>query len=115
VDEKLASKWVRGTIRTAMLKRDLSYADLLGRLKAIGVEENERNLRNKVARGTFSAVFFVQCLEAIGPTTLKLDMLEFMGGPARKPDHLEGFDRSISPAKLAEMDRLLAEIRRRLR
>jgi hypothetical protein len=96
-----------------MLKRGLSYADLLRRLKAMGIEDNERNLRNKVARGTFSAVFFVRCLEAIGPTTLKLDMLEFMGGPARKPDQLE--DRTISPVKLAEMDRLLAEIGRRLR
>jgi len=113
MDERLARKWVRETIRTAMRQRGLRYADLLGRLSAIGIQDNERNLRNKVARGAFSAVFFVQCLEVMGPTTLKLDMLEFMGGPARKTDPLS--DRTISPAKLAEMDRLLAEIGRRLR
>ena len=30
------------------------------------------NLRNKVARGGFSAVFFVQCLKAIGVESLRL-------------------------------------------
>ena len=39
---------------------------LAERLTAIGVEADVRNLRNKVARGGFSAVFFVQCLKAIG-------------------------------------------------
>jgi hypothetical protein len=29
-------------------------------------------LRNKVARGGFSAVFFVQCLKAIGCQTVRL-------------------------------------------
>jgi Domain of unknown function (DUF6471) len=30
------------------------------------------NLRNKVARGGFSAVFFVQCLRAMGCQTVRL-------------------------------------------
>jgi hypothetical protein len=38
--------------------------DLSERLAAIGVKETERNLSNKIARGTSSAVFFFQCIEA---------------------------------------------------
>jgi hypothetical protein len=33
--------------------------------KRYGVEDNEHNLRNKVARGSFSATFFLQCLAAM--------------------------------------------------
>ena len=32
------------------------------RLAAIGVKESERNLSNKIGRGTFSAVFLFQCM-----------------------------------------------------
>jgi hypothetical protein len=40
---------------------------------AIGVKDNERNISNKIARGSFTAVFFVQCLEAIGCHTIHLE------------------------------------------
>jgi hypothetical protein len=45
---------------------------LAERLATVGVRDNAVNLRNKVARGTFSAVFLVQCLRAIGVRTLRL-------------------------------------------
>ena len=41
-------------------------------LRRIGVKEEEHNLRNKVARGKFTAAFFLQCLTAIGVQTLRL-------------------------------------------
>jgi len=50
----------------------LSYADLAERLGEVGVTDSERNISNKIARGSFTAVFFVQCLEAIGCQTLHL-------------------------------------------
>ena len=39
-------------------------------MAAIGVKDNERNISNKIARGSFTAVFFVQCMEAIGCDTM---------------------------------------------
>ncbi|MDO8322661.1 MAG: DUF6471 domain-containing protein [Phenylobacterium sp.] len=114
MSDQLATQWVRGTIRAEMNRRNLSYADLAQRLSEIGVEENERNLRNKVARGTFGAVFFVQCLEAIGLTSLKLDMLEFIGSPARKPDHAEEFYKPLTEAEYREMQDTLARVRAHL-
>jgi hypothetical protein len=59
-----------------MVKRGISYADLVERLALLGVEENERNLRNKVVRGTFSAVFFAQCLTVIGARHLEVDIAD---------------------------------------
>jgi hypothetical protein len=41
-------------------------------LKRIGVQKEEHNLRNKVARGKFTAAFFLQCLSAIGVRSLTI-------------------------------------------
>ena len=40
----------------------------------LGVTETEANIRNKIARGGFSAVFFMQCLVAMGAHTIYLRM-----------------------------------------
>jgi hypothetical protein len=42
-------------------------------LADIGVKETEPNIRNKLARGKFTAVFFLRCLKAIGVTSLRLE------------------------------------------
>jgi hypothetical protein len=36
------------------------------------VDDSERNLRNKVSRGKFTAGFLLQCLTAIGVDQLRL-------------------------------------------
>jgi 3-mercaptopyruvate sulfurtransferase SseA len=64
---------VKGMLKAELKRRNLSYADLADKLGALGIEDNERNVSNKIGRGTFTAVFFVQCLEAIGCRTLHLD------------------------------------------
>jgi hypothetical protein len=53
-------------------KRNLSYADLAEKLAAVGVKDEERNISNKISRGSFTAVFFVQCMESIGVKTVHL-------------------------------------------
>lgn len=63
----------KGIIRAELRRRNLSYAELAERLTAIGVPENEKNVINKIARGSFTAVFFLQCMEAIGVKNLQLD------------------------------------------
>ena len=61
---------VKGILKAELKRRGFSYADLAEKLGAIGIEENERNISNKIGRGSFTAVFFVQCLEAIGCNTI---------------------------------------------
>lgn len=64
---------VKGLLKAELKKRDLSYADLADKLAAIGVQDSERNISNKISRGSFTAVFFVQCMEAIGVKTIHLN------------------------------------------
>ena len=59
-------------LRVEMAKKHATYAHLAGRLAAIGIEDNERNLRNKVSRGKFTAGFLLQCLVALGCKSLQL-------------------------------------------
>jgi hypothetical protein len=54
-------------------RRDLSYKDLAERMEAIGLKVNERTIANKISRGGFTAVFFLQCMEAIGVRAIHLD------------------------------------------
>lgn len=63
---------VKGLLKAELKRRELSYADLAEKLGEIGISENERNISNKIVRGSFTAVFFVQCLEAIGCRTIHL-------------------------------------------
>lgn len=72
----VAREWqirVKGALKAELKKRNLSYADLAEKLGAIGVKTDRRNINNKIGRGTFSAVFFFQCMEAIGCKTIHLD------------------------------------------
>jgi 3-mercaptopyruvate sulfurtransferase SseA len=60
-------------IRAELKRRDLSYADLAERMGAIGLKVNDRTLANKISSGGFSAMFFLQCMEAMGVKNLSLD------------------------------------------
>ena len=64
---------VKGLLKSELKRQNLSYADLASKLAEIGVKDNELNIKNKVGRGTFSAVFFFQCMEAIGCRTIHLE------------------------------------------
>ena len=64
---------VKGALKAELKKRDISYADLADKLTAIGVTEDRRNINNKIGRGSFSAVFFFQCMEAIGCKTIHFE------------------------------------------
>ena len=59
-------------MRAEMARREITNRDLVVRLAEIGVKESETNVSNKLIRGTFTAAFFVQCLDAIGCRVLRL-------------------------------------------
>ncbi|MBL8659707.1 MAG: hypothetical protein JNM75_08125 [Rhodospirillales bacterium] len=64
---------VKGILRAEMARRGITYDQLAARLAELGVQDTAVNIRNKVARGGFSAVFFVQCLRAVGCAKIDLD------------------------------------------
>lgn len=63
---------VKGLLKAELKRRNVSYAQLVEKLAAVGVVDSEPNIRNKLSRGKFTAVFLIQCLEAIGATSLRL-------------------------------------------
>lgn len=71
----MADQWaeeVKGILKAEIARRHLTYNDLVQKLAEHGISETEANLRNKISRGGFSAVFFVQCLTAMGAHTVRL-------------------------------------------
>ncbi len=64
---------VKGIIKGEVKRRNMTYDQLAAKLAEIGVEDSARNIINKINRGTFSAIFFLQCLEALGLKSLRLD------------------------------------------
>lgn len=64
---------VKGLLKAELKKRGVTYAQLADKLAEIGVSETEPNIRNKLARGKFTAVFLVQCLTAIDCSSLRLE------------------------------------------
>jgi hypothetical protein len=64
---------VKGVLKAELKRRDFSYQVLSEKLAARGVKESQKNISNKLSRGSFSAVFFVQCLLAIGCRSVEID------------------------------------------
>ncbi len=65
-------KRVQTLLKVEILKRNLTYKQVSEKLAEMGIVESEPNIRNKLARGTFSAVFLIQCLTAIGAQEIRL-------------------------------------------
>jgi 3-mercaptopyruvate sulfurtransferase SseA len=64
---------VKGLLKAEVKRRNLTYEQLAAKLTEIGVHDSARNIINKINRGTFSAVFFVQCLRAMGCKAVSLE------------------------------------------
>lgn len=73
VKEKEWEDRVKSMLKAELKRKNVTYADLVGKLAEIGVMDSEPNIRNKISRGKFTAVFLIQCLEAIGASSLRLD------------------------------------------
>ncbi|HSN40829.1 MAG TPA: DUF6471 domain-containing protein, partial [Burkholderiales bacterium] len=59
-------------LKSELKKRGVNYGQLVKNLETLGIEEKEVNVRNKLSRGSFTAAYLLQCLTAIGATTVHL-------------------------------------------
>lgn len=64
----------KNLLKTELKRKGVTYAQLVEKLAPLGVVETERNIANKISRGGFTAVFLLQCLEAIGTSSLRLSL-----------------------------------------
>jgi 3-mercaptopyruvate sulfurtransferase SseA len=60
-------------LKAELKRKGVTYAQLVEKLGAIGVDEKEVNVRNKLSRGSFTAAYLLQCLSAIGSQSLRLE------------------------------------------
>lgn len=65
----------KNILKAELKRRGITYAQLAEKLKAFGATENERNLANKISRGSFTAAFFMMCMDAIGANSVNLEAI----------------------------------------
>ncbi len=67
--EEQAKNILKGELK----RRGITYAALAEKLTAKGAHESERNLANKISRGSFTAAFFMMCMDVIGVRQVSLE------------------------------------------
>lgn len=74
----------KGLLKAEMAKRRLTYEGLANLMFEYGIEENERNLRNKVSRGSFTAAWFFAVM-----MMMEVKLLDFSHSYETLSDHLD--------------------------
>ena len=71
-----ANEWwedrAKALLKSELKRGGVSYRELAARMTAAGAPETEASVRNKIARGRFSAVFMLMALDAAGCKSLHL-------------------------------------------
>nr|WP_315467652.1 DUF6471 domain-containing protein [uncultured Undibacterium sp.] len=60
------NKLATNTIKAELARAGVGYEELVHRLSSIGVYESYTGIAAKINRGTFSFLFFLQCMKALG-------------------------------------------------
>lgn len=59
-------------LKAELRRAGVGYAELCQRLAIIGVNESYKGVANKINRGTFSFVFFMQCMKVLDVKEVRL-------------------------------------------
>jgi hypothetical protein len=77
---------VKRILKSELIKRGVSNADLVTLLKEIDIHETKASIDSKISRGTFSACFFLQCLSVIGCNKIEIEEFENLLSVAAEPN-----------------------------
>lgn len=72
ISDSVWEKEVKGLLKAEIARVGISHQELADRLSEMGIKATKASIDNKLSRGTFSAVFLVQCLKAIGCDRLRV-------------------------------------------
>jgi len=75
----------RRIFKAELARNGLTYERLAMLLQGMGIEETPASIANKMSRGTFSFVFFIQCMNAMGTDTVSFRLV---GGSHHLTTHL---------------------------
>jgi lambda repressor-like predicted transcriptional regulator len=63
----------KNIIKAEMTRKGLKVRDMVQLLKPYGEDLTELSFNNKMARKTFSAIFFMKCIKALGVKQVKIE------------------------------------------
>ena len=72
MDKSDYAKEATNILKAELARDGLTYQDLINKLAAIGIHEEYKAVANKIGRGTFSFIFFIQCMKALGKNELRI-------------------------------------------
>ena len=61
------------TLKAELAKAGVTYENLIQRLESIGVDESYKGIASKINRGTFSFLFFAQCMKALNQKIVRFE------------------------------------------
>jgi DNA (cytosine-5)-methyltransferase 1 len=61
------------TLKSELARLGVGYEDLIQKLQGIGVEESYKGIASKINRGTFSFLFYAQCMKALGIDNIRIN------------------------------------------
>lgn len=63
-------------LKVELARKGITYKVLVSKLAAIGVTDSESAIANKINRGKYKMIFFMQCMKAIGVDSVAMAMQE---------------------------------------
>ena len=69
-------------MKAELARRGTRHKVLVRLLSQIGVTETEASIANKLARGTFSFVFYLQCMTALNCSVVEIRLADIANGQA---------------------------------
>ncbi|MFP3558581.1 DUF6471 domain-containing protein [Paraburkholderia sp. SIMBA_049] len=70
------NKEAKRVLRAELVRKQIGYKQLSVLLEGLGVEETERSIANKISRGAFTFIFFLQCMKALGKPAVSIDLTD---------------------------------------
>lgn len=65
MEERNWNQEATNILKAELVRQNIKYDELILRLEKCGVKENYKGIANKINRGSFTFMFFMQCMEAI--------------------------------------------------
>lgn len=63
-------------LKVELARKGITYKVLVSKLAAIGVTDSESAIANKINRGKYKMIFFMQCMKAIGVDSVAIALQE---------------------------------------
>lgn len=72
MDKEIWREKAGNLLKSELAKKGIDYIELVDLLNRMGLKETYNGVASKISRGSFSMVFFLQCMEAIDNKEVKL-------------------------------------------